>query len=72
MGCIIYEGLVVKSNLTLPHKKQVILLVEAVIHVLTFDNVKADVVLKERTGACALGLQKGCGILWDWGKAHYV
>lgn len=46
MRCIIYEGLMVKSNLTPPHKKQVILLAETLIHVLTFDNVKADGVLK--------------------------
>lgn len=72
MGCIIYEGLMVKSNLTLPHKKRVILLVETVIHVLTFDNVKADDVLKERTGACAWGIQKSCGIRLDWGKAYYA
>lgn len=46
MGCIIYEGMMVKSNLTLPHTKQVILFAETLIHVLTFDDVKLDGVLK--------------------------
>lgn len=48
MGCIIYEELTLKSNLTLLQKKQVILFAGTLIYVLTFDDVEAYGMLKDK------------------------